>query len=313
MASNVVENKKNTRVTFVGHVNHGKSTILGHLLHNINYTTDREIEKTKNWSGIMDENEDEIETGNTHCFKEVEVYHGENIITFIDTPGHKNLIQEMIYGANSADLGLMIMSLKPGDFESGLKGQTMEHLQLLRSFGICNIVVIFNKLDLINWDSQIIEEYKNKFLKKIQPIKFKSVDFCCVSGVTGENLTDEKKGFGPCLIDRIVKYEKREPIQKIEIKGDSLPSIVCKIMILDSFTSIISQGFKCIMHSGSDIFDIEIVKVKVIKKNGETKKIGIAGECALVKILFDTRNKDVYKNIVLRRDDMTIAFGVVNL
>ena len=122
---------------------------------------------------IMDENEDEIETGNTHCFKEVEVYHGENIITFIDTPGHKNLIQEMIYGANSADLGLMIMSLKPGDFESGLKGQTMEHLQLLRSFGICNIVVIFNKLDLINWDSQIIEEYKNKFLKKIQPIKFK--------------------------------------------------------------------------------------------------------------------------------------------
>ena len=84
-------------------------------------------------------------------------------------------------------------------------------------------------------------------------------------------------------------------------------------MILDSFTSIISQGFKCIMHSGSDIFDIEIVKVKVIKKNGETKKIGIAGECALVKILFDTRNKDVYKNIVLRRDDMTIAFGVVNL
>jgi translation elongation factor EF-1alpha len=91
---------ENLNVAFVGHVNHGKSTCLGHLLYNLNAIDKREVEKNTSWSCILDQDESERATGNTHTFNKVcSVYKNKNI-TFIDTPGHKILIQEMISGAN---------------------------------------------------------------------------------------------------------------------------------------------------------------------------------------------------------------------
>jgi translation elongation factor EF-1alpha len=214
------------------------------------------------------------------------------------------------------DVGILIVSIKKGDFESGFLGQTREHMMLLKCFGVSNIIVVFNKADLINWDANLIQEYTDKMMVEMKKIKFNNVEFCPVSGITGENLTDEKVGFKPCLIDRIVTYKKRVPIKKVELKE----TVICKIMILDTFKSVISKGFVCVMHSESHVFNVQVLALKDC--NLKTKTFAKAGEMVMVKIdilnfqsreidILNFQSREIDKNIVLRLSEQTIGFGVI--
>lgn len=79
-------------------------------------------------------------------------------ILFVDSPGHKDLINYMIYGANICDKSIIVISVLPNEFESGMdcfytgiseNGQTKEDLYLLKNYGISDVIIILNKMDFV--------------------------------------------------------------------------------------------------------------------------------------------------------------------
>lgn len=111
-------------------------------------------------------------------------------ITILDAPGHRDFIPNMISGASQADCALLVVDASTGEFEAGFErgGQTREHLVLVRSLGVSQVVVAVNKLDIVGWDQsrymEIVEALKPFLLQTgFQNSKTKFVPVAAMAGV----------------------------------------------------------------------------------------------------------------------------------
>jgi translation elongation factor EF-1alpha len=160
---------------FIGHVDHGKSTLCGSILRLFGTVSDMEFSKIKeeaksmgmeSWdiSQITDVIEEEKEMGKT--LETARAYFETKLkrFTILDCPGHNKLVQAMIDGASQADVASLIVSAKGGEFESGfLKGgQTREHAMLARVLGANHLVVVVNKMDTVDWSKERFEYIKRE-------------------------------------------------------------------------------------------------------------------------------------------------------
>ncbi|EFI27667.1 EF Tu GTP binding domain-containing protein [Coprinopsis cinerea okayama7 len=141
-------------------------------------------------------------------------------ITVLDAPGHKDFIPNMISGASQADCALLVVDSTVGEFESGFErgGQTREHLLLVRSLGVTQVVVAVNKLDQVQWSqaryNEIVAALKPFLVQSgYQPSK---TSFVPVAAYEGVNLLDRKGDKaselnqwyrGPTLVDLLDKLE----------------------------------------------------------------------------------------------------------
>jgi elongation factor 1 alpha-like protein len=117
-------------------------------------------------------------------------------ITVLDAPGHKDFVPNMISGASQADCSVLVVDASTGEFEAGFDrgGQTREHLLLVRSLGVSQVIIAINKLDLVGWDKSRYDEIcelLKPFLAHsgFQPSKAKFVPVAAMSGI---NLTGRK-------------------------------------------------------------------------------------------------------------------------
>ncbi|ORZ24169.1 P-loop containing nucleoside triphosphate hydrolase protein [Absidia repens] len=210
--------KEHLNVVFMGHVDAGKSTMGGNILFLTGMIDKRTMEKyekeakdagRESWylSFALDTGVEERAKGKTvecgRAFFETD----KRRYTILDAPGHKNYVPSMITGASQADVGVMVISARKGEFETGFErgGQTREHTMLAKTSGIVKMVIAINKMD----DPTVIfDEIIGKltpFLKQTGFNPKTEVYFMPVSGYTGANIKDRSSACswynGPSLLE----------------------------------------------------------------------------------------------------------------
>ncbi|CAJ2505167.1 Uu.00g125610.m01.CDS01 [Anthostomella pinea] len=175
--------KEHVNIIFIGHVDAGKSTLGGSILYATGMVDPRTMEKYKKeakdlgretWylSWALDLTKEERSKGKT-----VEVGRGffeteTRRYSILDAPGHKTYVPSMIGGASQADVGILVISARKGEYETGFEkgGQTREHAMLAKTQGVNKLVVAINKMDdpTVNWSEDRYKECTTKlaqFLK----------------------------------------------------------------------------------------------------------------------------------------------------
>jgi len=110
--------------------------------------------------------------------------------TILDAPGHKDFVPNMIAGASQADFAVLVVDATTGNFESGLRGQTKEHVLLVRSMGVQRIIIAVNKMDAADWSQGRFEEIQQQMSGFLQAAGFqpRNTAFLPCSGLHGDNV-----------------------------------------------------------------------------------------------------------------------------
>lgn len=230
----MADKKPHLNLVIIGHIDHGKSTMMGALLIKTGAVTDREARELDkiakefdrdSWSYayVFDKLKEERQRGITIdlAFRKFET--PNKYFTIIDAPGHRDFVKNMITGASQADAAILVVSGKKGEMEVGIaaNGQTREHAYLAQTLGVKQLVVAINKADVWDYDEDRYNECVQSISTLLTNIGFpvKKIPFVPVSGLLGENLTEECDKMpwydGPTLIDAIDKFKLPEkPVDK---------------------------------------------------------------------------------------------------
>ncbi len=216
--------KPHLNLVIIGHVDHGKSTIVGHILYRLGFIDPKkmaELEEEAKKRGkesfkfawLLDRLKEERERGVTIDLAFMKFETKKYYFTIIDAPGHRDFVKNMITGASQADAAILVVSARKGEFEAGMspEGQTREHLILAKTMGIDQLIVAVNKMDASEpaWSEQRykqIVDILSKFMKGLgyDPSK---IPFIPVSGWTGDNLIERSPNMpwynGPTLVEAL--------------------------------------------------------------------------------------------------------------
>lgn len=228
--------KQLLNLVVIGHVDAGKSTLMGHMLYllgNINKRTMHKYEQESKKAGkasfayawVLDETGEERERGVTMDVGMTKFETTTKVITLMDAPGHKDFIPNMIIGAAQADVAVLVVDASRGEFEAGFEtgGQTREHGLLVRSLGVTQLAVAVNKMDQVNWQQERFQEITGKLGHFLKQAGFKESDvaFIPTSGLSGENLITRSQSSeltkwykGLCLLEQIDSF--RPPQRSID-------------------------------------------------------------------------------------------------
>lgn len=224
------QKKPHINLVVIGHVDHGKSTMMGHFLYLMGVVDERTIEKYRKeaaeigreswaYAWILDTLKEERERGltidPTYTKFETEKYY----FTLIDCPGHRDFIKNMISGTSQADAAVLVVSAKPNEFEAGFSkgGQTREHAILARILGIRSLIVCVNKMDAVDYKKEAYDYIKDELGKFLKQVGFNldKIPFVPVSGLKGDNLTVRSNNMpwytGPSLKEALDMYVEPPP------------------------------------------------------------------------------------------------------
>jgi elongation factor 1-alpha len=222
--------KPHMNLVVVGHVDNGKSTIVGHLLVDMGVIDQRTIDAfakeseatgkgdTFKYAWVLDSIKDERERGITIdlAFQKFET--NKYFYTLIDAPGHRDFIKNMITGASEADVAILVVSTKSGETEAATDpgGQAREHAFLSRTLGVGQMTVALNKMDDSNYAEARYKEVKETVEKMLRLVGYNTtkINFIPVSGWKGDNLVKKSENMpwykGPTLSEALDMFEPPE-------------------------------------------------------------------------------------------------------
>ncbi len=229
--------KPHLNLIIIGHVDHGKSTMTGHLLYATGNIDDKTIAKyadeskklgageTFKFAWVLDTLKEERERGVTIDLRFEKFETSKIFFTIIDAPGHRDFIKNMITGTSQADAAILVSSAKKGEFEVGVGpgGQTREHAYLARTLGVNQLIVAVNKMDddTVKWSEERFNECKKELeaLLKVVGYDVAKIKVIPVSGWTGDNLVKASGNMswykGTTLLDALDTFEEPpKPVEK---------------------------------------------------------------------------------------------------
>jgi len=276
--------KEHFNVVFIGHVDHGKSTTVGRLLFDGGAVDEQTMKKLKQeaiengkagfeFAYVMDGLAEERERGVTidlaHKKFESEKYE----FTIIDAPGHADFIKNMITGVSQADAAVLVVAST-----DGVNEQTKEHAYLSKTFGIDQLIVAVNKMDMREYSEARFNEVKTELNGLVGNLGFKSVRFIPIASLPGDNVvnkTDKMPWWTEgTLLDLLNGFEVSEkptslplrvPLQDVySIKGIGLvPVGRVETGILRPNTKIVAVPAKTGTGMAGEVKDVEMHHEKV--------------------------------------------------
>jgi len=159
--------KPHLNLVVIGHIDHGKSTLMGRFLYDIRAIDERILKEYEEeakkigkesfkYAWVLDRLKEERERGITIDLGFYKFETQKYFFTLIDAPGHRDFVKNMVTGASQADCALLVVSAKEGEYEAGMSpgGQTREHAFLAKTMGVDQIMVAINKMDTVNYSQQ---------------------------------------------------------------------------------------------------------------------------------------------------------------
>ncbi len=191
-----LEQKMN--IVIVGHVDHGKSTVIGRLLADTDSLPQGKLEKVKadcarnskpfEYAFLLDALKDEQAQGITidtaRCFFKSKKRH----YIIIDAPGHIEFLKNMITGAARAEAALLVI-----DAKEGIQENTRRHGYLLSMLGIRQVAVCVNKMDLVNYSQKAFEDIEADYRKFLKQIHVEPKAFIPIAAMEGENIAEKSE------------------------------------------------------------------------------------------------------------------------
>ncbi|MBS7641667.1 MAG: translation elongation factor EF-1 subunit alpha [Candidatus Bathyarchaeia archaeon] len=282
--------KPHLNLVVCGHVDHGKSTMMGHLLYLIGAVDEKTIreyeeqakalgKETFKFAWVLDRLKEERERGLTIdlCYMKFET--SKYFFTLIDAPGHRDFIKNMITGASQADCAILVVSAKQGEYEAGIgpQGQTREHAFLLKTLGVNQLLVVINKMDdpSVNWSQARFNEVKSGIERLLRLVGYdvSKIPIIPVSAWTGDNLvkrSDKMPWYkGPTLFEALDYFEvPPKPIDKpLRIPVQDVYSIsgVGTVPVGRVETGVLKEGDRVIFAPSGKIGEVRSIETHHVR------------------------------------------------
>ena len=297
-------------ITVIGGVDTGKSSLISRILINTEAISNREINKaineSKQWlSNLIDTDKNEKDKGITIHSTLEKFFLDRKEIQILNNPGHKCLTNELIKNSSIADIAMLLISAKPNETLNSIN-QGYEHSLITRVNGINDLIVCINKSEYINSDNtyEMIVKQADRSYKRH---KYNNIIYIPISAKLNLNISKNDSNIvDHCLFDILknIKIHRRE--SKTFKTTDN--KVKCKLFF-HNITSVISSGFKCILHSLDKVYDVEFINIQNDDKNFVTKK-NSKGKFIACDLKINTSNHLDY-GVILRSDNKTLAYGIL--
>lgn len=211
--------KPHMNIVTIGHVDQGKSTLIGRLLWDTGNVPEQQMKKieekakelkkeTFKFAFLMDTVKEERERGVTIDIMHQRFDTPNRYFTVIDAPGHRDFVKNMITGASQADAAILVLGAK-----DGVMPQTKEHVFLVKTLGLKQLIIAVNKMDEANYDEAAYKKAKEDIQKLLKSVGYKVENFQYIplSAWMGDNIAKKSDKMawytGPTLVDALDKLE----------------------------------------------------------------------------------------------------------
>ncbi|MEA2989921.1 MAG: bifunctional enzyme CysN/CysC [Alphaproteobacteria bacterium] len=215
------------RTVIVGHVDHGKSTLIGRLLHETGNLPDGKLESLKafssrrgmpfEWSFLLDALQTERDQGITLDTSQIRFRTSSRDVVLIDAPGHAEFLRNMITGAAQADAALLMI-----DAAEGVRDQTRRHGYLLHLLGIHQIAVVVNKMDRVNFEESRFHEIESEIVNHLSSLGMTATAIIPISARNGDGVAKHTPAIawhtGPTVLEVLERFSPARPAAELPLR-----------------------------------------------------------------------------------------------
>lgn len=209
-----------TPIVIVGHVDHGKSTLIGRLLHDTDSLPDGRLAQlvedsrkrglAVEWSFLLDSLQIERDQGVTVDSTRIPFRLGEREFVIVDAPGHRQFLRNMITGAADAEAAVLVV-----DAHEGVREQTRRHAMLLRLIGIRHVIVFMNKADIVGFDQERLSKTEADVRDLLGLLEIPIHEVIPASARDGDNIATRSERAvwyqGPTLLEALANIPPPPP------------------------------------------------------------------------------------------------------
>ncbi|WP_121741410.1 translation elongation factor EF-1 subunit alpha [Natronorubrum halophilum] len=215
--------EQHQNLAIIGHVDHGKSTLVGRLLYETGSVPEHVIEQHREeaeekgkggfeFAYVMDNLAEERERGVTIDIAHQEFSTDAYDFTIVDCPGHRDFVKNMITGASQADNAVLVVAA-----DDGVAPQTQEHVFLARTLGIDELIIGINKMDIVDYKEDTFDDVVDEVNQLLKQVQFKTDDasFIPISAFEGDNIAEKSDNTpwydGETLLEALNNLPAPEP------------------------------------------------------------------------------------------------------
>ncbi|NCN64639.1 MAG: translation elongation factor EF-1 subunit alpha [Candidatus Altiarchaeum hamiconexum] len=312
--------KPHINMVFVGHVDNGKSTLVGRLLYELGEVSEQAMKKLRDeaakigkatfeYAWVMDTLKEERTRGVTIDIAHKKFQTDKNYFTIIDAPGHRDFIKNMITGASQADVSVLVVSVYDTVNNKDEKGniqllpQTKEHAFLCKTLGVNQYIIAMNKMDAVKYDAEAYNAVKDALVKFLKPIGYKvdTIPFIPLSAFVGDNLKTKSTNmpwyngltFLECLNNLVAPPKPIDKPLRLPIQDAYSITGIGTVPVGRIESGILKPGMK-IVFMPSAIVD----EVKTIEMHHEQIPEGLPGDNVGFNIRSSKKEDIVKGNVV---------------